>query len=377
MAITLIQQPGFVSFAANPIIFKAKTTLEDKTMLRIVLTCEVFYIGSQLSSIGDYQEDYTYFLGDDKIGTFNVAPTLWALIRRRTENCVNNGNLPSVENDVASAFFRVTAQEVYVEGINEVKGESVTSEQFVAITGGMTDWEWMSASTTDAQELLTGGRLLSRKPEGEMLIPDMNFVVPLVVGTVGLKLELARNGETIASKTTSDSVPWTPMALPLSTSGCEAGDELVVTYGTSSSHKVVVSKHPEMKVFYFLNGFGLPESVIAYSLESLNYTIESETYNVPKEINARGYSRVMNFSEQAESEFGMSSGFVSREWAEWWIHEFLPTRMAWMIENGVVVPVAIEPEKTVKLYDKSKPDMMSVSFTVKYSFRGGTYNKFE
>ncbi len=377
MAITLIQQPGFVSFAANPIIFKAKTTLEDKTMLRIVLTCEVHYAKFESTDSGDYQEDYTYFLGDDKIGTFNVAPTLWALIRRRTENSVNNGNLPDVENDVTSAFFRVTAQEVYVEGINEIKGGSVTSETFVAITGGMTDWEWMSASTTDAMDLLKSGRLLSRKPEGEMLIPDMNFVVPLVSGTIGLKLNLARNGETIASKATSENAPWIPMSLPLSTSGCEAGDELVVAYGTSSSHKVVVNKRPEMKVFYFLNGFGLPESVIAYSLESLNYKIESETYNVPQEIEARGYSRVMNFSEQAESEYGMSSGFVSREWAEWWIHEFLPTRMAWMIENGVVVPVAIEPEKTVKLYDKSKPDMMSITFTVRYSFRGGTYNKFE
>jgi hypothetical protein len=72
----------------------------------------------------------------------------------------------------------------------------------------------------------------------------------------------------------------------------------------------------------------------------------------------------------------MSSGFVNREWAEWWLTEFVVTRKAWMYDNGTYIPDAIIPEETNKLYDRAKPGLISVNFSVRYGFSGSTLNSF-
>ena len=131
-----------------------------------------------------------------------------------------------------------------------------------------------------------------------------------------------------------------------------------------------------MRNFIFLNGFGMLESITAVTKESLEYEIQSETYAVPQEIGFRGNTQVVNYANSPEATFGMSSGFVNREWAEWWVNEFIVTRKAWVLHEGRYIPVAIIPDDTVSLYDKSKPGLMAVNFSVRYSFTGGTHNSF-
>lgn len=375
MAITFIQQPAPVCFAGNPIIFKAKTSLEDKAFLRIVLVCEVYYTPMDATEDGTYTEKYTYLLGEDKVGVFNIASTLHQFIRRRIEYGMEGGNYLRVDDKRTHVSFSVTAKEVYVDGINEIEGDSVTASGFVAITGGLTDWELMNLQAFDAEEYLGGGRILSRKPNGELLVSSMPCLIPVVSSGGGTILE-AKSGERVVASIKSPEEVWAPSTLQLELDGCISGDVINVSFGNSSCTKYVVPTSSMMRTFYFLNGFGLPETANACMLESLTYKTSSDTYSIPSEIGMRGYGRVLNYAEPSTAEFSMSSGFVPREWAEWWIHEFLQTRMAWIVERGSVVPVAIIPDETLKLYDKSKPDMLAVTFKVKYSFRGGTYNRF-
>jgi hypothetical protein len=75
----------------------------------------------------------------------------------------------------------------------------------------------------------------------------------------------------------------------------------------------------------------------------------------------------------------MSSGYVTREWAEWWAMEFLGGKRKrwWMKYKGpgqatpAYVPVIVEPaKKSISIYDKTKQQMPHVDFTVTLALEG-------
>lgn len=72
----------------------------------------------------------------------------------------------------------------------------------------------------------------------------------------------------------------------------------------------------------------------------------------------------------------MSSGYQTREWAEWWTLEFLMAKQWWMRyptddANGTFVPVIVEAEKkSMNIYDRVKQQMPHVDFTVTLALEG-------
>jgi hypothetical protein len=67
----------------------------------------------------------------------------------------------------------------------------------------------------------------------------------------------------------------------------------------------------------------------------------------------------------------MSSGYVTREWAEWWAKEFLKAHQWWMLYEGSYVPVVVkEAKKSNGIYDRSKQQMPHIDFTVTLALEG-------
>jgi hypothetical protein len=75
----------------------------------------------------------------------------------------------------------------------------------------------------------------------------------------------------------------------------------------------------------------------------------------------------------------MSSGYVTREWAEWWATEFIGGKRKrwWMLWQGPglatprYVPVVVEPaKKSINIYDRAKQQLASVDFTVTLALEG-------
>lgn len=119
------------------------------------------------------------------------------------------------------------------------------------------------------------------------------------------------------------------------------------------------------KCLYFVNRFGVVEHASALMLEKQKYDTTT-----------------------MRSRWEMSSGYVTRAWAKWWITEFLrgkkstirgqkpsflPQRDAkyWLkLDNGKLLPVNIEFDESADVYDKAKQDMVEVKFEVVSELKG-------
>ena len=123
--------------------------------------------------------------------------------------------------------------------------------------------------------------------------------------------------------------------------------------------------------FLFVNRRGAVETCSALMLEALNVDVETKQYNRverPRFIPSRS---LMAISEGGRKSWLMSSGYQTREWAEWWTMEFLMSRQWWMKYQGIYVPVTVEPaKKSNTIYDHSKQQMPSVEFTVTKALEG-------
>ena len=371
MAIQVLQQPSAISFASDPIIAKVKTTLTGKTFLRVKMTCNVkaFQSGEEIS----YSEEYSYNVADDGAATFNVSNTVATAISR----CMTVDVEGTTGTQVAyAAKFTLTYKEAFLEdGVGIEQGE-LTSSEYKALPGSLTEFERLTASNQDTSTILGNGRILSRKPSGEMVPKGIDLYMP-AVDTVSDTISY-----TVAQGTASNEYSQytggvlVPESIRIITSSLSPGELTVSTSRESGKKKYVVPSTPDMRHFLFLNGFGMLESVTAVTKESLSYDTQSEQYVVPKEIGFRSHTQVVGYAGQPFVSLEMSSGFVNREWAEWWVNEFCVTRRAWMMVDGRFLPVAVIPQETTDLYDRSKPGLLSVNFTVRYSFSGGTYNSF-
>ena len=123
--------------------------------------------------------------------------------------------------------------------------------------------------------------------------------------------------------------------------------------------------------FLFVNRRGAVETCSARMLEALEIPVEVKQY---ARIGAPAYKpsrAVMSVAAGGRRSWTMSSGYQTREWAEWWALEFLMARRHWMLYKGRYVPVIVTPaKKTTNIYDRTKRQMPSVEFTVTLALEG-------
>lgn len=371
MALQILQQPGSLSFASDPIIVKAKTTLTGKTFLRIKLTCTVTVYRS--SDGNTYTEEYSFNVSSDGVATFNVSGTVETAL---SYSIRQEAQGTSIVQEPYAARYVLAFKEVYIEDRVEKEGDSLTSEGYNAIPGSLTEYERMTAPHQDVAMLLGGGKILSRKPEGEIIPKGTTLFLPAVNTQSGNIPYTLVQDSVENSYSTNAGGAFVPTTVRIGTNQLSIGELVVKAVGDTAGKKYVIQSTPYMRNFVFINGFGLMESVTAVTRESFSYDIQSEQYTVSKEIGFRPTTQVLSYSDSPMASIAMSSGYVSRQWAEWWINEFCVTKKAWLVDGEHPLPVAIIPEETVELYDRSKPSLVAVNFTVRYSFTGGTYNSF-
>lgn len=372
MALQILQQPGAVSFSGDPIIVKAKTSLTGKIFLRINIVCNVSIVIDELQAY-TYKEEYACIVGSDGTATLNIGKTVKSALEKYNRQDVNG---TSVSQVLHKADFQLVYTEVYLDGVQEVTGSVVTSETYTAITGHLTEFERLISPNEDTESLIGNGRILSRKPSGEFLAKGIDCYIPAIYSqSHTIPYSVTQNGITKDYSDYTGSI-YIPKSLKIDTSVLDLGSVSVTAATEAAPDKQIVEETPDMRHFVFLNGFGLLESVTAVSRESLTYNVDSQTYVISKDITYKENTTVQTYSDGAKGVLKMSSGYVNREWADWWINEFITTRCVWMKIDGRFLPVSVVPEEKNQLYDRSKPGLMAVNFNVQYSFTGGTMNLF-
>lgn len=149
--------------------------------------------------------------------------------------------------------------------------------------------------------------------------------------------------------------------------------------------------------FLFVNSLGVFETVSAVSKESLSY--EHEEVETLKRVSIPAYHAQQDIISAASSPraiWQMSSGYTTRQWADWWTNEFLASKRLWVrmeVDDIIVqtdadgnksfirmktkkwVPCVVEPDnESVLIYNKADQQIPHVDFTVKVAAKGSLMN---
>lgn len=127
-----------------------------------------------------------------------------------------------------------------------------------------------------------------------------------------------------------------------------------------------------VRTILFVNSRGVYETVGVRTRESKEYELSSETH---RGSSTPSYKPNTEFSVQkvlGPATWHMSSGYVDRIWAEWFVTEFLVARHYWLLdEDGKCLPVVISPaEDAITVYDRNDPTLRDIQFTMRASING-------
>lgn len=141
--------------------------------------------------------------------------------------------------------------------------------------------------------------------------------------------------------------------------------------GTDQHAPLVVRDAQDYHDFLFVNRRGAVETASALTKESLNISAEVKTYNRVERPAFKPTRSMMGIATGGRRSWEMSSGYVDRAWAEWWVQEFLQSPRHWMLMDGQWIPVTVEPsKKSIEIYDRSKQQMVHIDFTVTMALLG-------
>ena len=123
--------------------------------------------------------------------------------------------------------------------------------------------------------------------------------------------------------------------------------------------------------FLIVNSRGAIESCSGVALDSMEITASSKHYHHIQGASFSPERPLFSIADGGQRSWNMSSGYVSRAWAEWWTLEFLSAPQWWMRIGDRYYPVTIEPsKKNLGIYDRTKQSMPHIDFTVTLAYEG-------
>lgn len=304
--------------------------------------------------IGDFHAD----TGGQTAISFNIESALRALWADYDfVNEVSAANNAVVATSVAAQStlraYRPYSIKLFTEYINSTDNEFTTTESD-AVTGGqcmigrLTEWERYNIATKENADAShwEGSNLrngdASTKPTSS----------PERVGRSSITswVDVSGSGTTSA---------FFPAAAP-------------TTSDTSAQHApIVLRDNMDYQDFLFVNRRGAVETCSAMVKESMDITIETTSYNRVERPTFSPSLSLMALTSGDRRSWDMSSGYVNRDWAQWWTSEFLTSERHWMRMGDKYIPVIITPaKKSVNIYDKTKQQMAHVDFTVTLGLEG-------
>lgn len=148
---------------------------------------------------------------------------------------------------------------------------------------------------------------------------------------------------------------------------------------TGHAPQVLRDTTQEYVDFLFVNRRGAVETCSGLMKEAMNIDVSTTQYARVERPKFSPSRSLMAVGTDGRRSWSMSSGYVTREWAEWWTMEFLggKRKQWWMKYKGpgmsaaTFVPVVVKPAKSsTGIYDRSKQSMPHVDFTVTLALEG-------
>lgn len=123
----------------------------------------------------------------------------------------------------------------------------------------------------------------------------------------------------------------------------------------------------------FINSLGVHEDAFMQCLRTTEVAVQTDRYTVSRQETVTDFSRRMVVKSNNYEKWKMSSGPVDAAWQQWWLHEVLMARWAWLLVNGRWIPCHLVPEETVHGMDRQKASVLEVQFTVEFDINGSPF----
>ena len=371
MAITFTQQPNTLNFAQNPIVAKVRTTQttagSGKSFLRIV--CRVTFSDVSISSIPDFTTELSQPVADGGEASFNFSDASQVILNRMMAELDMNGDALSKRFAV---YMSATFREVWILDNQEVEGESLSLSGITIVPGRLTDFELLTRDDIDLEGMVSSVQRMSRKPDAGLLYQGETLVVPMLYNGVATVTNTAKVGD-VQIGTASQLLNGRALYQSgVSLSGGSDGEVVV-----SSSHLPSVTGYYRTNThgvhfLRFINGFGAVENIAVRAKDKLSYEVGGETHSLVQGISVRPTDRRYATKSQPVGIYELSSGYVPKQWAEWYVQELLTSPKVWIQLGGKWVPALIESEDDCVIYDRTKPGMPHVDFTLRLAIDGVT-----
>lgn len=129
----------------------------------------------------------------------------------------------------------------------------------------------------------------------------------------------------------------------------------------------------------FINGMGCMESLHVQSLVKREVPITTDKHTVARQETLKKFSRSVVRKSNDRETWYLTSGPLDREWASWYIHEFLMSEQVWInlnsqssIPNSQLIWISchVVPEETTLLEDQTKAQPYEVQFKLEMDING-------
>lgn len=375
------ESPASICFAGNPIVYKVETSKglgSDESFLRILCNATFALNGSVDWYDGnmDFHVELSQPVANHGTATFNLSDAAQTLIRSIQSSIDMNGDAPlPAYGLVADVEFKT----VFVYDNQEVSTGEVRASRIFIIPGALTDFELVTTGGNSLADTLSQGRFMTRKPDGGVLHKGELLILPTVRYTkdVDLNPTSTANGMLVTGESYNQSASVIEhneldyqTIYPSSTA--HDGDYMFTSdYGGSLSGYYRTNTNG-VYFIRFINGFGAVENISVRVKDKLSYEVSGETHSLVQDISVRPSDRRYATKAQPVGVYELSSGYVPKRWAEWYVQELLTSPRVWIQLGGKWIPALIEAEDDCVIYDRVKPEMPHVDFTLRLAIDGVT-----
>ena len=381
----IVESPASLSFAGNPILYKVRTDKglgTEESFLRIICSAVFSLRGNVDFYEGNlnFSTDLSQPVEDYGTAVFNLSDAAQTLLRNiQSRLDVNEGNTLSSYGLVANISFKTA----WVYENQEYESSAEYAPYIYIVPGSFTDYEMIALPDTYLLSIAGNGIAMTRKPEGGILYKGEELIVPVLYGFYN-----EDNPGMIETKTASSSMYVGGEQVYQGTSFVESNVLSYLHVSTESSEEDGVyvfesSMTRSLSGYFrtnvngvhflrFINGFGAVENISVRSKDKLSYEVAGEAHSLVQEASMQPTDRRYATKSQPVGIYELSSGYVPKAWAEWFVQELLTSPRVWMKIGEKWIPALIEAEDKCVIYDRTNPGMPHVDFTVRLAIDGVT-----
>lgn len=287
----------------------------------------VFHRVRLIANVSGTEFQFSSAVSGNEAVSFDVSSALMAVLEKRSYQAGGMSSYPSVT-------LSLTAYDDYIIDGEEHYGENGST----FIDGGA----YYNGALSDKERLYGAPSRYSRKP---FTTPEIAFV-----GT----------GYVVAGEYASAPQSYLVIA--------NAGVQTVrgaTFYG--------IPKPQDGYEIRFINGLGVHENVFINCLRKGEVNITTERFVIARQETLSNFSRAISLKKNDHERWRMSTHPIDHDWQQWYLHEFLMARWAWVNVGGKYYQVHILPEETTAGIDRASGKPITVEFTIEFDINGSPF----